>query len=133
MGISAEFASYNAKLVNIQWAVSALTESELVPSLWAHRMKTQPDGTWIYRDHLGRWSGNGNRLLAEHLRIAIAEERPIRLVMSRTDNVALIEGGGDGSKAKNTFKARPERIGKVTEFDGDNFVIFFGKPTGGSA
>jgi len=128
MGISAEFATYKAKLVNIQWAVSALTDSELVVSLWSHRMKTQPDGTWVYQDYLGRWSGNGNKLLGEHLRVAIAEERPVRVVLARTDNVALIEGGGDGSKAKNTFKARPERIGRITEFDGDAFTILFNKP-----
>lgn len=128
MGISAEFATYNAKLVNIQWAVSSLTDRELVVSLWSHRMKTQPDGSWIYRDHLGRWSGPGNRLFGEHLRVAIDEDRPVRLVMSRTDNVPLIEGRGDGSKAKNTFKARPERIGKVIEFDGDNFAIQFDRP-----
>ena len=129
MGISAEFASYKAKLVNVQWAVSALTDSELVMSLWSHRMKTKPDGTWIYQDNLGRWSGNGSKLLAEHLRLAIAEERPVRLVMARTDNVPLIEGGGDASKAKNTFKARPERIGRVAEFDGDAFTIVFDRPT----
>lgn len=128
MGISAEFATYKAKLVNIQWAVSALTDSELVVSLWSHRMKTQPDGTWVYQDYLGRWSGNGNKLFGEHLRVAIAEERPVRVVLARTDNVALIEGGRDGSKAKNTFKARPERIGRVTEFDGDAFTIVFARP-----
>ena len=128
MGISAEFATYKAKLVNIQWAVSALTESELVVSLWSHRMKTQSDGTWVYQDYLARWSGNGNKLFREHLRVAIAEERPVRVVLARTDNEALIEGGGDGSKAKNTFKARPERIGRVIEFDGDAFTIVFDKP-----
>jgi len=47
------------------------------------------------------------------------------VVVSRTDNVDLIESGGDGSKAKNVFKARPEWIGRVTSFDGDNFEIRF--------
>jgi len=49
--------------------------------------------------------------------------------MARTDNVALIDGGGGGSKAKNTLKAQPERVGRVTEFDGDAFTIVFDKPT----
>lgn len=128
MGISAEFASYGAKLVNVQWAVSALANGELVLSLWSHRMTTQPDGSWIYRDKLSRWSGHGNKLFGEHLRDAIENERPIRLVMARSDNVALIESGGDASKAKNTFKARPERLGKIVEFDGDNFSILFAPP-----
>ena len=45
-----------------------------------------------------------------------------------TDNVALIEGGGDGSKARSTFKAHSERIGRLVEFDGDVFVIAFELP-----
>ena len=129
MGITEAFATYKAKLVNVQWAVSSLTESELIVSLWKHRMKPQSDGTWIYQDYLGRWSGHGNALFGAHLRVAIAEGRPVRLVMATADTVALIEGGGDGSKANNTFKARPERIGRVTEFDGNNFTIVFARPT----
>ncbi len=124
MGITAEFARYGAKQVNNQWAVSALTDTEMVASLWYHRMKTV-NGQLVYRDYLGRWSGMGNKLFGEHLQVAIAENRPVRLVMARTDNVPLIEGGGDGSKAKNSFKARKEWIGRVAEFDGNEFTIVF--------
>ncbi|NDK37332.1 hypothetical protein DT603_00535 [Pseudoxanthomonas gei] len=81
----------------------------------------------VYRDLLSRWTGNGNRLFAKHLELVFADQRPVRLVIAKTDNVALIEGGGDGSKAKNTFKARPEWIGRVTDFDGNNFTIKFDK------
>jgi putative restriction endonuclease len=49
----------------------------------------------------------------------------VRIVKATTDNVALVEGGGDASIARNTFKARPEWAGRVTEFDGDNFTIEF--------
>ena len=126
MGISAEFAKLGARLVNNQWAVSALTGTELVASLWFHRLKSE-NGQLIYRDYLGRWSGHGNRLFAQHLEVAKADQRPVRLVVARTDEVALIESGGDGSKAKKTFKARPEWIGRVTDYDGDRFTIAFDK------
>ena len=53
MGIVAEFARYKAKLVNHLWAVSALTDTELVASLWEHRIKVV-DGQWIYQDQLSR-------------------------------------------------------------------------------
>ena len=128
MGIAAEFGRYGAKLVNVQWAVSALMDDQLVVSLWQHRIRTQPGGRWIYRDHLSRWSGNGNKLFGEHLHAAKARDLPIRVVKAITDNPALIEGGGDGSKARNTFKAHPERIGRLVEFDGDAFVIEFELP-----
>jgi hypothetical protein len=126
MGITSEFARYGATLVNRQWAVSALTADEWIASLWQHRMTTEGE-QWVYRDYLGRWSGNGNKLFAEHLRIAYADQRPVRVVVARTDNVTLVEGGGDASKGKNTFKARPERVGRVMAFDGDHFTIVFDK------
>jgi len=126
MGISAEFAKLGARLVNNQWAVSALTGAELVASLWFHRLKSE-NGQLVYRDYLGRWSGHGNRLFAQHLEVAKSDQRPVRLVVARTDDVALIEAGGDGSKAKKTFKARPEWVGRVTDYDGDRFTIAFDK------
>ena len=124
MGIVAEFEKYKARLRNQFWAVSALTDTEMVASLWEHRIRVE-SGRWVYRDYLTRWSGNGNALFREHLLQAMSEERPVRIVKATTSNVALVEGGGDASKAKNTFKARPEWIGRVTNFDGDNFEIIF--------
>lgn len=124
MGITAEFARLGARLANAQWAVSALTRDEMVASLWYHRMKTE-DGCLVYRDFLGRWAGHGNRLFGEHLRKAFEEQRPVRLVMARTDNVDLVESGGSASKARNVFSARPEWVGRVEKFDGDHFTIVF--------
>ena len=126
MGITAEFAKLGARLVNNQWAVSALTGSEMVASLWFHRLKTE-DGQLVYRDYLGRWSGHGNRLFGQHLSVAKSDQRPVRLVIAKTEDVAIIESGGDGSRVKKTFKARPEWIGRVTDFDGDRFTIAFNK------
>lgn len=126
MGIVDEFARYGAKLKNHVNNVSAISDGQMVASLWQHRIKVE-DGKWIYRDHLSRWSGQGNALFRKHLEQAIADDLPVRIVMARTDNIPLIEGGGDGSKANNTFKARPEWVGKIEEFDGDNFVIRFEK------
>ena len=126
MGITTEFAKLGARLVNNQWAVSSLTSTEMIASLWLHRLKSE-NGQLVYRDFLGRWSGHGNRLFAQHLEVAAADKRPVRLVIARTDDVALIESGGDGPKARKTFKARPEWIGRVTDFDGDRFTIAFDK------
>lgn len=126
MGITAEFARYGARLTNPQWAVSALTADEMIASLWFHRMKSE-DGKLVYRDYLQRWSGHGNRLFGQHLAIAQQEKRRVRLVMARTDDVALVESGGSASSARNTFSARPEWIGHVEQFDGNRFTIVFVK------
>src|SRR5690606_10531510 len=95
-------------------------------SLWFHRLKSE-EGQLVYRDYLGRWSGHGNRLFGEHLKIALADQRPVRLVIVRTDDVEQIESGDDGSKVRKTFRARPEWVGRVTAFDGDQFAIGFDK------
>jgi hypothetical protein len=124
MGIVAEFARYKAKLVNPNWAVSAITEREAVFSLWRHRMKVE-DGHWVYRDFIGRWSGHGNRLFAEHLATALRLKLPIRLVLATTNDEQLVEAGGDASKARNSFLAKPEWVGTVSSFDGDHFRIDF--------
>lgn len=107
MEVVAEFVRYKAKLANHFWAASARTDTELVASLWEHRIKVV-DGQWVYQDHLSRWMGNGGKLTGGHLAQALAEGRPVCIVKATTDNVPLIEGGGDGSRANNTFKARPE-------------------------
>lgn len=96
----------------------------MVASLWEHRIKVV-GSQWVYKDHLSRWTGNGSKLIGQHLATALAEGRPGRIVKATTHNIPLIEGGGDGSKANNTFKARPEWVGKVTAFDRDNFTIVF--------
>ena len=93
MGITTEFAKLGARLVNNQWAVSALTATEMVASLWFHRLKTE-NGQLVYRDYLGRWSGHGNRLFAEHLRIAMSVQRQVRIIIAKTDDVDLIESCG---------------------------------------
>lgn len=126
MGITAEFARYNATLVNPIYTVSAIQDGQMIASLWQHRIKVE-NGGWVYRDFLGRWSGNGNALFRKHLEQAVADELPVRIVVARTDNIPLIEGGGDGSKANNHYKARPEWIGKVVAYDGNNFEIRFDK------
>ena len=126
MGISAEFARFGATLVNVQWAVSALTKTELVASFWQHKLKVE-GSRLVYRDYLSRWRGNGSRLLGEHLMIAMSEERPVRMVMARTDNPRSIEAGSSGTKARNVFKARPEWIGRITAFGGDHFTVEFDK------
>lgn len=119
-GIEKGFASYGAKLVNRNWAVSSLIDGAVVMSLWAHRLKGG-----LYKDRLSRWSGLGNALFRRHLDAAIAEKLPVRLVIATSPNPEAVERGEDMSKYRNTFAVRPEMIGLVEHFDGDEFHIRF--------
>lgn len=122
------FASYGAKLPNPQWAVSAIAEDgALVLSCWSIYF-SRPDGkTLRYTDRLTRWDGNeaGNRALQSHLESAVADSRSGRLVVATPADRSIVDAGRDASITKKTFHVRPDIVGSVVHFDGDEFVIDF--------
>ena len=127
LNLSEAFAQYGAKLVNPQWAVSDITEDGvLVMSCWFHYIKTF-DGIWRYVDTLSRWNGNtaGNNLCRQHVEDAFKNNRPVRIVIARTEETAAVDSGQDASKVKKEFYTKPEMIGRITNFDGDKFTIDF--------
>ena len=129
LNLTTAFNRYGAKLANPQWAVSAISDSgELVVSCWTHYL-SGGNGKLIYVDRLSRWSGNvrGNNLMRQHLEQAVAEELKVRLVRASTSDTELVDSGGDASGATNTFGVREDVVGRVTSFDGDEFVIEFVK------
>jgi len=129
LGFSKAFATYGAKLVNHNWAVSAIAEDgSFVMSCWTHYMKTVP-GKLVYKDRLSRWNGNalGNDLLRKHLTEAFKGDYPVRYLAAKAEDPDLIDKGPDASKVKKTFSVRPDLVGKIVSFDGDNFSIEFVK------
>jgi hypothetical protein len=85
-----------------------------------------------YVDSLSRWNESskaGNNLLRGHLEVAVAGNLDVRLVIARTSDEAAVNRGEDVSKLANTFAIRDDLVGKVAEFDGDNFIIEFRKNT----
>ncbi len=125
MGIEREFQSYGAQLVNRAWAVSAITDDprEVVVSIWQHNI-VERDGRWIYDDSLARWNGAGKNLLKQHLGVAYREGLPLRAVVATQHNRAERERNPDKAP-RNTFKARPDWVGRVELLDGDHFVLAF--------
>jgi hypothetical protein len=124
MGIAAEFARFQAKLANVQWAVSARTAEGIVMSLWQHKLRTE-NGAWVYRDRLSRWQGPGNRLLGEHLHEALELSLPLRMVKAIAADPALVDRGEDAAGTRKTFHAVLDRVGRVESFDGDAFELVF--------
>lgn len=120
-GIEKGFQSYGAKLVNRMYAVSSLVDGAVVFSLWAHRMKRGG----VYIDRLSRWSGPGNTLFRKHLEEAVASKLPVLLVVATTDSPEAVERGEDMSQYNNSFHTRPDLIGTIEHFDGDEFRIQF--------
>jgi hypothetical protein len=121
------FRRYKASLVNVQWAVSAITdEGACVISLWTHYLRNE-NGVLKYEDTLSRWQHNqqGNNLLRHHLEEVQKNDLPVKPVFVRTEDTGLVDRGEDASKAKKRFFVRPELTGRLTLFDGDRFVIEF--------
>lgn len=121
------FRAYGAKLANPMWAYSAVADDgSIVISCWSHKLKLN-DGILSYADRLSRWRPNtpGKHLLVEHLTKGRDLELPVMLVVTTTNQPEVVERGEDASEIQKTFHIKPDVIGKVTRFDGDNFVLEF--------
>jgi hypothetical protein len=124
------FSKYGAKLVNVMWAVSAqASDGSIVISCWSNYFSRPDKDTLRYTDTLSRWEGNssGNNLLREHLLLAQSASLPIRLVIATAQNTIPIDNGWDASQISKTFHIKPEVVGKLVSFDGDEFIIDFGR------
>ena len=120
------FAKYGAKLTNPMWAVSAqAADGSIVISCWSNYFSRPDKETLRYTDTLSRWEGNtpGNNLLREHLLLAQAGSLPIRLVVATAQNTLALDQGWDASKISKTFHVKPEVVGQLTSFNGDEFII----------
>ena len=107
------FATYGAKLTNLQWSWSARAANAVVLTLWADKFdwKSKPvsyDGTHEPGD-LGM---PGNRERLEHLLWARDHcDRRVRVVMARRAAVT-----GERRKIEDIF-ARPDLKFRLTELD----------------
>ncbi len=125
MTLTEAFAQYGAKLRNVQWAVSDIADGHLVASLWAHKFRKAVDGVMAYEDQLSRWSGAGNSIFRQHLEQAVRDQLPVRVVIVRAEDPAAVDCGVDASLIQKTFSIRPELLGRVSKYDGDQFAIEF--------
>jgi hypothetical protein len=123
---SEAFASYGAKLRNTHSSCSAWgPDGSLVVSMWDHHYRKGPGSSAEYLDSLDRWKGPGNIEFRKNIALALDQKSSIRLIVSRTDKPALVQAGGDASKANNEFFVRDEMVGEVAEFDGTNYILRF--------
>jgi hypothetical protein len=98
----------------------------LVVSLWEHhRRKGSPPKTLVFADSVLRWKGPGNAEFRANIDKAFSSSSSVRLVIVHTEAVAHVESGQDASKVKKEFSVRPDLVGKVTEWDGENYAITF--------
>lgn len=129
MGYVESFRSFNAKLVNDQWAYSAkAADGSIVLSCWAHKLKLK-DGVLRYEDHLSRWSVNapGKNLLKSHLQEGFDNDLEVHMVVATAEDPTVVDRGETATGMRNKFHPKLDVIGRVVLFDGENFAIEFRK------
>ena len=130
LGLAEAFARYGAKLANPQWAVTAVAEDgALVVSCWAHYLGRPAAGVLRYEDRLSRWAHNaaGTNLARRHLEQALRDGLVVRLVIGTSGDPKSVDAGESASDTPKTYHLREDLVGRVVEFDGDRFVINFGR------
>jgi hypothetical protein len=117
--LSDAFAAFGAKPRNRVRGRSAIAgDGALVLSCSTPYFRRPGPGVLRYEDVLSRDSGDrpGTALLGEHLTLARDGELPIRMV--------VIAEAREG-KAGRSIYARPDLVGRLTQFDGDHFIVDF--------
>jgi hypothetical protein len=121
LDLTSAFKRYGATPKNNRWAVSGVArDGGIVISCWQSALR-RVDRALIYRDTLSSWTGtnpNGSNLLREHLEQALAAGLPIHLVVAHAAE-------SSAGSITDHFSTRPEVVGTVASFDGDEYVLEF--------
>lgn len=113
------FATFGATLKSPVLGRSAIADDgALVLSCSIPCFRRPGPGVLRYEDMLSRDPPDkkNTALLGEHLILAHDGQLPVRMVV-----VAM---AGEG-KARRNIYARPDLVGRLTEFDGDHFIVDF--------
>ena len=100
-------------------------KNELVVSLWEQYFKKLEQGSMTYIDQTSRWNGHGNKEFISNLNKAIENKSNVRVVIAKTNKPDVVAHGGDASQLKNTYSVKPDWLGKIEVWDGNNFQIKF--------
>lgn len=126
IGYREAFKRYGAVPRNSQWAFSAVAEDgAIVLSCWEHYLKLAENGVQRYTDTLSRRKHkiHGAPLLEEHLKLALKENRVIRLIVAYTKEIDVVDRGNSAAAIRKDFDVRPDLIGRLVDFDGDRYVM----------
>jgi len=117
------FAQFGAKPKNPVRGRSAIAgDGALVLSCSIPHFRRPGPGVLRYEEVLSRDSrdSTGTALLGEHLTLARDGQLPVRMV--------VIAAAPEGKTRRNIY-ARPDLVGRLTEFDGDRFIVDFTRLT----
>jgi hypothetical protein len=114
------FGKFGAKPSNRLWGLSAMAADGAMVLNCHHTYFRHPSrGVLRYEDKLSRESADSKnaQLLGQHLTLARDGALPVRMVVTTLAEETVARG--------RRCHVRPDLIGKVVKFDGDEFVIDF--------
>jgi hypothetical protein len=120
--LSSAYASFGATPLSKLRALSAMAaDGSMVMSCAPPYFVRSAPGVLRYEDKLTRTPDDvrGRKLLGEHLTLARDGSLPVRMVV-----VAPPPRG----RTSRSVHVRADLIGKVTQFDGDHFIVDFMRP-----
>lgn len=117
------FRMYGIELPNPLWTSSGVRDDprEVVLSLWKHGFN---DDMSRYETGTAGWSGGGKPIMYRHLRLAMEEGLPIRVVVADTDDRDEIYLG-NATRTDNDFEPDFELVGRVLRLEENEFELAF--------
>lgn len=123
MRITEAFRRYGVELTHPAWTSSAVSENprQVILSLWRHSFS--PDMT-RYETGTAEWDGGGKPIFYRHLRMAMEEGLPIRVIVATTDDPEEIVKG-NATRTQNDFEPDFSLVGRVVYLEENAFELAF--------
>jgi hypothetical protein len=123
MRLTEAFRRYGVELTNPQWTSSAVSAEppQVILSLWKHNF--DQDMT-RYEAGTAGWKGAGKPIFYRHLRQAMDECLPLRVVVAYTDDPDEILEGND-TRTENDFEPDFELVGRVVRLEENELELAF--------
>ncbi|RYZ23846.1 MAG: HNH endonuclease [Chitinophagaceae bacterium] len=123
MKLTEAFRRYGVELTNPQWTSSAVSEDprQVIVSLWKHSFN---EDMTRYETGTAAWKGAGKPIFYRHLRQAMDEGLPLRVVVASTDDPEEIVDG-NASQTDNDFEPDFELVGRVVRLEDDELELAF--------
>lgn len=122
MRMTEAFRQYGVEITHPQWTSSVVSENppQVIVSLWRHNFS---DDMTRYVTPTSQWKGAGKPLFYKHLRLAMKEGLPLRVVVATSSDPDEVRKG-NAQRAKD-FEPDFSLVGRVVRLEDDEFELAF--------
>ncbi len=123
MRLTEAFRRYGVELTNPLFTSSAVSENppQVILSLWKHSFN---EDMTRYETGTAGWKGAGKAIFHRHLRRAMDEGLPLRVIVASTDDPDEIVAG-NATQTENDFEPDFELVGRVVRLEDNELELAF--------